>query len=318
MNKEAGFLSAFLLLSSLAIPSVNAGGSVDAAMSLYKSKHYKEAAAGFSQAVSQEPSRQLYHYLLANCLVHMKEHRRAEEEYKVAYTLDPSSSTGEFCLQALGAYNKRSGKPGTASNSDLDKAKGLIEKQIEFEKEKSGSLANRGQRTIQDSVEEELKQVDQWMQSEIQKLNEPLIFNPGARANPLLANPELLKEKEDQIRASAAAQKEQIKKSAKERSKVYESWKKDRETLLDETAENLKGQLEQPMGMSGVKLQSKGTGLYVRYYGKGGKNYWPDPHPATARIGDAAAAEAKPAENAVESDKRVDGKVIEQRVQPML
>jgi hypothetical protein len=290
-------LLAVTLLSLLHPAEVGARTAYDDALDKYRAGLFQQAANGFSAAAVQEPSKQVYHYLLANCLVHLEQHKRAQEEYKVAYVLDPQSSTGEFCRQALLAYKKPvpqtvasdSAHAGVVDTSELARVKQLISKQANSEKDKHDLLAARGEMTVQSHMDEELRRVDEWMQSELQHLNDPIVYNPGPRANPLLANPELMKQREDQIRATAQAERDRIKKEASGRSQGYESWRKDRDALLDEAAGNLQRQLDQPVGRSGVKLQAHGTGLYVRYYGKGGTNYLPDPHQATARIGDAAA-----------------------------
>lgn len=287
-----------VLLADVVLPvrvfAVDPAGS---AQEKYRLGQYTQAAAGFSEALAREPKNQLYHYLFANCLVHLKQHDRAADEYRAAYQLDPASRTGEYCRQALMAYRKRfpesvaGGRPAGGAG-EVDKVKSQIRKQIDFEKDKQDSVASRNERLIRLHVEDELRRIDEWMEAEIQKLNDPLIYTPGPRANPLLANPELLKQKEDQVRASAREQKEAVLRAASERSQHNESWVKEREALLDETAGNLQSQLDQPAGRSGVKLQAKGTGLYVRYYGKpGGANQYPDPHQATVRIKEAGATD---------------------------
>lgn len=295
--KRANWSIPAVMLLGLFCPSALAQPSAQyqKAMQQYKEGHFKQAAADLCQVALQEPSKQIYHYLLANCLVHIEQHARAAEEYKVGYVLDPGSSTGEFCRQALLAYKKpipqvtvsKNAGAAVADETELGRVKSLIQKQASFEKNKHDSLANRTAQGIKSQLDEEIRRIDLQMQADIQKLSEPLIFNPGPRANPLLANPELLKEKEDQIRMAAQIERDRVRKELTERSKPIESWRKDRSALLDEAAGNLQTQLDQPMGPSGVKLQAHGTGLYVRYYGKAGPNKYPDPHNATVRIGEA-------------------------------
>jgi hypothetical protein len=291
VRKTLPNIAAALLAVMLSVAGAPASSIYDDALEKYKAGHFQQAAAGFASALVREPANQLYHYLLANCLVHMEQHDRAAEEYRLAYELDPASTTGGFCRQALTAYGKsttqKSASGKTRDASELQKVKALIRRQAEFEKDKQGLLASRSESSIQQQVDNDLQRIDQWVESEIQKLREPIVYNLGPRANPLLGNPELLKQKEDQIRATGQQEKERVRKAAAERSQVYESWRKDREALLEESAGNLQTQLDQPMGRSGVKLQPHGTGLYVRYYGKGGPNLLPDPHPATVRIREA-------------------------------
>ncbi len=311
MVKPNQNLLAAILLSIFCVNAVSAMSIYEKAMEKYRAGLYQQAANDFSEATQHEPSKQIYHYLLANCLVHLDEHARAAEEYRLAYLLEPSSSTGDLCRQALSAYKKpvpeqaaqNLSRVRAADSLELDKVKALIRKQANFEKDKHDLSSVRSERNIKASVDEELRRIDQWMQTEIQKLNDPIDYHPTPHPNRLLRLPELLKENEDEIRATAKAEKEQILKKANERAQVYESLRKGREALLDETAGNLQSQLDQPAGPSGVKLQAHGTGLYVRYYGAAGTSKLPETHQATARIQDAASVEPVAADQQQSSGK---------------
>ncbi len=277
---------AVILLLALSQPGAGALTPYEAGIKEYNSGNYKSAADAFSKAARNEPGKQLYHYLLANCLVHMDEHEKAAEEYKKAYLIDSGNSTGLFSKQALLAYKKPIPRKADGS-AELERVKTLIEKQTNFEKDKHDSMASRSQQSIRSQLEERLRFIDQQMEADIQKLHEPIVYTPGPQANRLLAMPELLKEREEQIRRSAVAEKERLVREADDRSKPYDAWRKDRAALLDEAASNLKTQLEQPTGPSGVKLQTQGTGLYVRYYGKPAESHLPETRPATCRIREA-------------------------------
>lgn len=297
-------LGAGLLFCVLLQNMAAASGLYENGLKQYKSGKYKEAAQLFSAVSIQEPGNQLYHYLHANCLVHLDLHERACQEYKVAYLLDPNTSTADYCRQALLAYKKPlpsfNESARTTPDGELAQVKRLIEKQASFEKDKHESVSTNSQRAIKAQLDEDLRRIDQQMHADIQKLHEPIVFTPGPQANRLLALPELLKEREDQIKALALAEKERLIKESNERLRPYESWSKDRAALLDEAAGNLKTQLDSPAGPSGVKLQTRGTGLYVRYYGKSAASKFPDAHPATVRIknaGDSAETNAEQAES---------------------
>jgi len=315
VRKPSQNILAAFLLSIFCVYSASAKTIYESAMDKYRAGLYQQAANDFTEAAQQEPSKQVYHYLLANCLVHLEQHSRAAEEYKVAYLLDPSTSTAELCKKALTAYKKPMpdltgnsvSQTKTGNSFELDKVKALIRKQADFEKDKHDIQSVRSEQDIKTSVDEELRRIDHWMQNEIQKLNDPIVYHPTPHPNPLLRLPDLLKEKEDEIKATAKAEKERIIKAADDRTHVYESLRKGREALLDETAGNLESQLDQPMGRSGVKLQAHGTGLYVRYYGAGGPNRLPDPHQATVRIQDAASSEAVSADQQQTSSKQLAG-----------
>lgn len=283
-------------------------------MGQYKAGQYKKAAQLFSAASLQEPTKQMHHYLLANCLVRLDQNERAVEEYKLAYLLDSSSPTGEFCKKALLAYKKR--LPGlkledVSKEDEVGRVKKLIQKQAGFEKDKHELVASRTEQEIKAQLDEQLKAIDQQMQYELQRLHDPIVFNGGAQANRLLAVPELMKEKEDQVRANAQVQKERVIREAEERSRPYDNWRKSRSALVDEAAENLQTQLEQPAGPSGVKLQTRGTNLYVRYYGKANPNEYPEAHQATARLQEAAGTESTDSgQKGTQPAEAVKGKVI--------
>ena len=307
---KAGISLLILILLALPQPA-RANTRYEQGLKLYKQGLYKQAALNFSQASMQEPSMQLYHYYLANCLVHLDEHKRAASEYKQAYLLDSTNSTGEFCRQALIAYKKKLPSEklldmDLGESSELNRVKEHIRKQASCEAEKHNSALTRSELAIKTQLDEQLRAVDLQMQTDLQKLHEPIIYTPGPQINRLLALPELLKEREDQIKAAAQLEKERIIKETNERTKNFDGLRKDRSALLDETAENLQKQLELPAGRSGVKLQTQGTGLYVRYYGKGGKNYCPDPQQATVRIQDANATKQTDTEETTD----VKGKIV--------
>ncbi len=277
-------LSAFSAVSLAALMSAPVwAAAFEDGLESYNSRRYHEAAVAFTKASIQEPGKQIYRYYLANCLVHLKKHDRAIDEYRAAYSIDPKSSYGDFSAQALHGYHKD--LPGSPADShEVGKAKSLIRAQTNTEKYKQTVLASRGELEVRAKVDAQIKAIDEQARADIQRLYDPLIFLPAPRANPLLAMPELLKEKEDQIKLAAKQEKDRLLKEADERSKPFHSWKKGRDAALDEVAANLESQIEQPVGPSGIKLQAKGTDLYVRYYGKALPNKLPEARSATARI----------------------------------
>lgn len=288
---SSGLLALFFIFQTQAL----AESVFEQGMKSYEAGDYKLALEAFYQAVRDEPGKQLYHYCLANCLVHLQEHAKAAEEYKVAYRLDPSSSTGEYSRQALLAY-KETGARSKGPAKGFEKAKSKIEKETSFEKDKLQVSASSKQRLIQLQLETELKRIDSETQAEISKLYEvPDGWHTERRRISLSAAE--LSEREAIIRKGSQLRKENARRDAEERMKPLELQNKGRERLLDETALNLKLQLAQPAGASGVKLQSEGTGLYVRYYGKGGVSKYPDARPATAIIKEFGAAPEAVQEN---------------------
>lgn len=276
----------------VAVFAAQTGSLYDSGLEQYRSGHYKQAARDFLSASRQEPAKQDLHYLLANCFVHLGQNKRAVEEYEAAYYINPASNTADYCKQALLSYKIVLPEPASLPKSsgiacgELDQAKSLIKTQARFEKDKHGQVAARSTALIQNLINDEIKRIDWQMQADIQKLYEPLIFTPGPRANLMLAFPELLKEREAQIRQAAQAEKARLAENATSRKQVYETWKKNREALLDQTVDNLQDQLDKPAGPSGIKLQAHGTGLYVRNYKITGPSRVPETHAATARFGE--------------------------------
>lgn len=277
----------------------------DEGLAHYNAGRYPLAIASLSAAVAREPAGQLLHYYLANAFVHTGDHRRALEEYRICYQLNPQNTIGEYSRKALVSYKAPLPSPSdptfvrvykkymdaakTQSNvvaiePELEKARNIIRRQADIEKNKHRIQSAQSQKVSRHIAEEEAKRVDSRAEAEIQKLYEPIVYSPGPRANPLLANPDLLKQKEDAIKKAAAEEKEYILRHAEESSETYKSWESKKTVALDEVAANLESQLEQPAGRSGVKLQAKGTDLYVRNYVPFHSKANLNAHPAIVRI----------------------------------
>lgn len=309
---------------------------MDEGMENYNAGRFTLAVSSLSAAMAQEPRNQTLHYYLANALVRLKEHARAVDEYKIAYLLDTKSKIGEYGRQAILAYKKplpalndeaflkvyylksdNKEFSASANTPELDKVKNIIRRQANVEKNKHRSFSSHGQRVSKLIAEEQARAVDQKAEYDIQRLYDPIIYNPGPRANPLLADPELLRQKEEAIKKAAAEEKERILRQAEERSETYKTWERHKETALDEVAANLESQLEQPAGRSGVKLQAKGTDLYVRNYIPFSSKTNLLAHPAVVRIvsqdggntGQGEPAEEEKAD-AIVDPRHVHGKVV--------
>lgn len=273
----------------------------DDGLAHFKAGRFDLSARALAAAVARDPASQITRYYLACSLVKAKDHRRAVEEYRVAYLLDPTSITGQYCRKALSGYKaaipdateaKRlrqelaSRAPASSivsGGGDLAQSMETIRRQADFEKEKHRSDQLRREKIVRGLADAELRAIDQQMQEQIARLSDPIIFTPGPRANPLLLDPELLKQKEDQIRKSAQEEKERILRALDEKTERYKGIQKSRDVALDEVAANLQTQMvSSPRG--GVQLQPAGTGLYVRNYLPAGVKPPPEVRSAVVRM----------------------------------
>lgn len=338
-----------LLLLAIMGPGSNALAKslADEGFAHYNAGRYTLAIASLSAALAGEPAKQSLHYYLANAFVHTGDHARAVDEYRISYQLDPQNTVGEYSRRALISYKAPLPSPNdptfvkvykkhldadkargsvVAGGTELEKARNIIRRQADFEKNKHRSFSTQSQKVSRNVAEEEARRVDMRAELEIQKLYEPIVYTPGPRANPLLANPEQLKQREDAIKKAAAEEKELILRKAEERSETYKSWEQNKAIALDEVAANLESQLEQPAGRSGVKLQAKGTDLYVRNYVPFHNKSNLNAHPAIVRIvsqdyggtGEGADNGALSGEQAqpLQDPRSVHGKVLQKRVCP--
>lgn len=252
-------------------------------VSQFKAGNYSLSARTLANAVAVRPTSQLARYYLACALVKSKEHRRAVEEYRVAYLLDPASATGEYCRKALLAYKaaipdqkeservraelaRQAAATPANKSSDVATSVNAIRRETDFRKNKHKVDEQQREKIVRGLADAELKRIDQQMAEQIAHLSDPIVFGiDGARANPLLIYPELMKEREDQIRKAAQEEKERILRALEEKADRYKGIQKHRDSALDEVAENLESQMVEP-ARGGVRLQPVGTGLYVRNY----------------------------------------------------
>lgn len=281
----------------------------DDGLAYFKAGRFDLCARAMSAAVARDPASQIARYYLACSLVKAKDHRRAVEEYRVAYLLDPTSVTGGYCKKALSGYKAaipdlaeakqlarelaaRQPVKTVSGGRDLEQSMETIRRQADFEKGKHLSDQLQREKISRRLADAELRAIDQQMQEQIARLSDPIIFTPEPRANPLLIYPELLKQKEDQIRKSAQEEKERILRALDEKTERYKGIQKSRDVALDEVAANLQTQMtSSPRG--GVQLQPAGTGLYVRNYLPAGVKPPSDVRAAVVRMVSQSSAEVE-------------------------
>ncbi|MBY0551911.1 MAG: hypothetical protein K2W95_31800 [Candidatus Obscuribacterales bacterium] len=274
-------IAGFVLSASTGAAS--ASTFYDDGLAYFKAGRFDLSARALAAAVARDPASQITRYYLACSLVKARDHRRAVEEYRVAYLLDPTSVTGQYCRKALSGYKaaipdaneaKRlrqelaSRTPASSffgGGHELAQSMETIRRQADFEKGKHRTDQLQREKIVRGLADAELRAIDQQMEEQIARLSDPIIFTPEPRANPLLIYPELLKQKEDQIRKSAQEEKERILRALDEKTERYKGIQKSRDVALDEVAANLQTQMVSST-RGGVQLQPAGTGLYVRNY----------------------------------------------------
>lgn len=279
-------ISPIILIAGLVASSIGEAAAstfFDEGVAYFKAGRFDLSVRAMTSAVTRDPASQISRYYLACALVKNRDHRRAVEEYRVAYMLDPDTATGQYCKKALVGYKAAlpdareirrlrdelaARKPVVVSKSsggELEQTLTAIRKQTDFEKGKHRTDQIQKEKIVRGMADAELRAIDQQMQEQIARLSDPIIFTPEPRANPLLIYPELLKQKEDQIRKTAQEEKERILRALEEKTERYKGIQKSRDVALDEVAANLETQMTQS-SRGGVQLQPGGTGLYVRNY----------------------------------------------------
>ena len=310
-----GFALSFLIAASLNAPSVFAAGVYDEGLQYFNAGKFYHAAVAFGRAAAADPLNAMVHYYWANSLVKIGDHERAAREYRVAFLLEPQGIVSGYCRQALigyklavpnpndsaafrqsmrdtagGAADLREAPPRVAgaspvqapADTNVDKACDAITRQLSHEKQKHQATRDSSVRMAMVRAQAQARRIDEDAEIAIQKLYEPIIY-PGARVNPLLLNPELLKQRAEEIRNSAKDAKEQLFREAGEESTRYNKWNSTKEQALEEVAHNLRTQM-QSKTPNGVQLLPEGTDLYVRYYGNSPGRPIPETRQAVVRI----------------------------------
>lgn len=160
--------------------------------------------------------------------------------------------------------------------TDADKACAAIRRQLSQEKLKHDIKSNTAALSAEARARDTIAQIEKNTQNRIDRLYAPMIeiIDDYGRVrmvrnhlyNPYnAANPHLLKGMEAQIRAEGDAAKDEALRAAGQDRQRYETWMQAQQSSLDEVASNLTNQLTAP-SKSGVKLQARGTNLYVRQY----------------------------------------------------
>ncbi len=337
----------WFLLASLALLLGGAGQWASASdpfqvgLSHYNNGRYREAVIFLSRAAMAHPASPVLHYHLGNALVKSGLHDQAIQEYELSYRLDPYSGVAQYCRMALKAYGRPSPElaqthvapdgsvqfatdppPGPPIDRNLRIAKNTIRRQAEFEKSKHRATGEALAGLAMRHAERDVHRIREDMKEEMQRALEPPVMTlptgRGVMTIPLPFDADLARARAEEVRQRAKEAERTVRKAAETRAERQKSFCKEREYALDEVVANLESQLEEPAGRSGVKLQSVGTDLYVRYYGyQRGSEQMPDIRQAAVRIvGDSASqgrldsGGADSQQGPIRIQRRVRGKVL--------
>lgn len=264
----------------------------------YHAGRYKHAVVFLSQAVSLDPTNSLGHYYLANTLTRLNQAQDALIEYQICKRLDPTGPVAAYCkqaVQAIAAQDRQAQHLADASEDlasgttkterstsrlskhpDINRAMFVIRREVEYEKDKHKMQAEAGKKAAIASAEHNARQIKAQAEQDIQRaINDSWSSVTGLQGGMLTSsyiyNPELAKLRADEIRKNAEDAENKARRFGEIRAEEFTKLSADKQKVLDEVAVNLRSQMEQPAGPSGVKLQPLGTDLYVRYYGNYGK-----------------------------------------------
>ncbi|MBX9879825.1 MAG: hypothetical protein K2Y22_15310 [Candidatus Obscuribacterales bacterium] len=290
----------FAIMALLGANPVLAETAFEQGVRSYHAGRYKHAVVFLSQAVSLDPTNSLGHYYLANTLTRLNQAQEALIEYQICKRLDPTGPVAGYCkqaVQAIAAQDKQvqhladasedisdSGTTRTESNTsrlskhpDINRAMFVIRREVEYEKDKHKLQAEAGKKAAIASAEHAARQIKEQAEADIERAaNESWTAVPTVIRNMLTSNyiynPELARLRADEIRRNAEEAEKKARRFGEMKAAEYTKLSADKQKVLDEVAVNLRSQMEQPAGPSGVKLQPVGTDLYVRYYGNYGKS----------------------------------------------
>lgn len=273
----------------------------------YNAGRYRHAAIYFTMAIEEDPTNALTHYYLADALVRTGHHDQAIEEYAICYRISPAGRISDYCRRALTGYRQplpekvagagdTTGGGGQAGSSNvvrpvsdeawvIARAKSHIRREAAYEKSKhhqSGECFALGAIA---QAETEAGRIQDEASRDIEAAMQPPVMVIGRMVRQLPVDPELVRQRVEEIRQRAAERTETARRRGQVRADHYKQISRERQTALDEVVANLETQLEQPVSHSGVKLQPVGTDLYTRFYGTlRASNQLPDVHPAVVRI----------------------------------
>ncbi len=266
----------------------------------YNSGRFKHAVVFLTQAASLDPTNSLCHYYLANTLTRLNQPQEALLEYQICKRLNPEGLVATYCQQAVAALAGRSKQAQhlaeasdvlesdttdktdvstsrLSAHPDINRAMYVIRREVEYEKGRHKTQAEARRKAALAMAEQNAMQIKAQAEADIQRaISEAYVSVPAIignmAVNSYVYNPNLARVRSDEIRKNAEEAEKSARRIGEIHAAEYAKLATDKQKVLDEVAVNLKSQMEQPAGRSGVKLQPIGTDLYVRYYGHYGKS----------------------------------------------
>jgi tetratricopeptide (TPR) repeat protein len=281
-NKSAGLLLAPLLVM-LSLPGAQAAGVttlLDAGTRLYNQGNFKQAVVYFRQAANCAPDNAVVHFYLANALSWLGEKKQALKEYSLSTCLDPYGPASAYLPQPARAasaplpnyvYSQLLAstleQEKSADDVSVDGAMRRIRRQAAWEKAKQHMQAEDGANNIWRQNETETRRLEAHAQADIQRALTPPSTTLGHGT--IFWDEAAAQREAAAIRQSVEDAKAMSVRFAQARADVYRANEIARQAQLDQTAANLKGQMEEPVIADGVRLLPEGTNLYVRNYADG-------------------------------------------------
>ena len=119
------------LLTAFLVPLLHAETPRDAAVALYKAKHFPEARTAFTDLAAAEPKNAEYHYYLGLIAERRNETDEAVNQLELATSLDPKNS--DYFADLGDAYGSAAQKAGVFSKMGLaKKCQAALEKAVEL------------------------------------------------------------------------------------------------------------------------------------------------------------------------------------------
>lgn len=152
-KKRSHFTLLFFVfaVAALVIPQVHAQGDFQRAVSLYKQKQYREAAAEFSKLVEEDPLYETGYRVLGDCYLKLKEYAAASDAFEKAAELDPENFVSAQGL-AMARYNLKDYEGAIEALSSADSLAKAPPQEYQLHRIRGSSFYQTGR--FQDAVRE--------------------------------------------------------------------------------------------------------------------------------------------------------------------
>jgi tetratricopeptide (TPR) repeat protein len=241
---------------------------MEQALAAYNSGDFNTTLHYLNTAANSEFNNPLFHYYLADTLVHLGRHEEALKEYRIAYTLNPSSSVANYCKLALSRYGTGTEpqiwhEKGEAKNSGPDaqlvQSVSVIHKQTEDSKNIMIQGAHDRSTNALRSTDENIKTSQRQTQQMINDLQaQSLSLDPGSARRAAAS-----------INAQSEEQQKGLTNLKRNTDRIASESMKDavqRSLYVEQSATNLEQMMVAPHKAGDVVLDKNGTNLYVRNY----------------------------------------------------